>query len=94
MVGRAVPLCSLQSRSFATRNIDETAHISFLVRLQKLTIEPGNMNFDFLAEAGAVLEATKSRIHQTNNEKCLALRVGLNPLVVDSYGTWGREVSA
>eukprot|EP00731_Ephydatia_muelleri_P036561 Em0278g2a len=38
-------------------------------------------------------EATESRKHQTNEGKCLTVgcRVGLNPLAVDSYGTWDRE---
>ena len=50
-----------------------------------------------LAEAGAmvgaVLEATESRKHQANDEKCLALGWVSTPLAVDSYGDWGREAS-
>ena len=42
---------------------------------------------------GAVLEATESRKHQANDEKCLALGWVSTPLAVDSYGAWGREAS-
>ena len=42
---------------------------------------------------GAVLEATESRKHQANDEKCLALGWVSTPLVVDSYGAWGNEAS-
>ena len=39
---------------------------------------------------GAVLEATESRKHQANDEKCLASGC---PLTVDCYEAWGREAS-
>ena len=39
----------------------------------------------------AVLEATESRKHPVNDEKCLALGRVSTPLAVDSYGAWGRE---
>eukprot|EP00731_Ephydatia_muelleri_P016483 Em0009g907a len=55
------------------------------------------LNPSTLAEAGAmvgaVLEATESRKHQANYEKCLALGWVSTPLAVDSYGAWGREAS-
>ena len=55
------------------------------------------LNPSTLAEAGAmvgaVLEATESRKHQANDEKCLALGWVSTPLAVDSYGAWGREAS-
>ena len=43
------------------------------------------------AMVGAVLEATESRKHQANDEKCTALGWVSTPLAVDSYGAWGRE---
>ena len=55
------------------------------------------LNPSTLAEAramvGAVLEATESRKHQANDDKCLALGWVSTPLEVDSYGAWGREAS-
>ena len=42
---------------------------------------------------GAVLEATESRKHQANDEKCSALGWVSTPLAVDSYGAWGKEAS-
>ena len=55
------------------------------------------LNPSTLAEAGAmggaVLEATESRKHQANDEKCSALKWVSTPLAVDSYGAWGREAS-
>ena len=54
-------------------------------------------SFNFIAEAGAtvgaVLEATESRKHQANDDKCSALGWVSTPLVVDSYGAWGKEAS-
>eukprot|EP00731_Ephydatia_muelleri_P011551 Em0006g445a len=51
------------------------------------------LNPSTLAEAGAtfgaVLEATESRKHQANDEKCSALGWVSTPLAVDSYGAWG-----
>ena len=41
------------------------------------------------ATVGAVLEATESRKHQANDE----LGWVSTPLVVDSYGAWGKEAS-
>ena len=56
------------------------------------------LNPSTLAEAGAmvaaVLEATESRKHQANDEKCLALGWVSIPLLVDSYGAWGNEASS
>eukprot|EP00731_Ephydatia_muelleri_P038808 Em0920g1a len=50
------------------------------------------LNPSTLAEAGAtfgaVLEATESRKHQANDEKCSALGWVSTPLAVDSYGAW------
>ena len=40
-----------------------------------------------------VLEATESRKHQANDDKCSALGWVSTPLVVDSYGAWGKEAS-
>eukprot|EP00731_Ephydatia_muelleri_P008091 Em0004g429a len=55
------------------------------------------LNPSTLAEAGAtfgaVLEATESRKHQANDEKCSALGWVSTPLAVDSYGAWGKEAS-
>ena len=55
------------------------------------------LNPSTLAEAGAtvgaVLEATESRKHQANDDKCSALGWVSTPLVVDSYGAWGKEAS-
>ena len=55
------------------------------------------LNPSTLAEAGAmvgaVLEATESRKHQANDEKCLALGWVSTPLAVDSYGSWGIKFS-
>ena len=55
------------------------------------------LNPSTLAEAGAtvgaVLEATDSRKHQANDDKCSALGWVSTPLVVDSYGAWGKEAS-
>ncbi|KAL5517879.1 hypothetical protein EMCRGX_G003510 [Ephydatia muelleri] len=52
------------------------------------------LNPSTLAEAGAtfgaVLEATESRKHQANDEKCSALGWVSTPLAVDSYGAWGN----
>eukprot|EP00731_Ephydatia_muelleri_P012192 Em0006g1086a len=45
------------------------------------------------ATFGAVLEATESRKHQANDEKCSALGWVSTPLAVDSYGAWGKEAS-
>ena len=42
---------------------------------------------------GAVPEATESRKHLANDEKCLVLGWVSTPLAVDSYGAWGREAS-
>eukprot|EP00731_Ephydatia_muelleri_P010606 Em0005g1192a len=42
---------------------------------------------------GAVLEATESRKHQANDEKCSALGWVSTPLAVYSYGAWGKEGS-
>ena len=53
------------------------------------------LNPSTLAEAGAtvgaVLEATESRKHQANDDKCSALGWVSTPLVIDSYGAWGKE---
>eukprot|EP00731_Ephydatia_muelleri_P002839 Em0001g2839a len=55
------------------------------------------LNPSTLAEAGAtfgaVLEATESRKHQANDEKCSALGWVSTPLAVDSYGAWGKEAT-
>ena len=55
------------------------------------------LNPSTLAEAGAmvgaVLEATESRKHQANDEKCSALGWVSTPLAVYSYGAWGKEAS-
>ena len=55
------------------------------------------LNPSTLAEAGAtfgaVLEATESRKHQANDEKCSALGWVSTPLAVDSYGAWGKDAS-
>ena len=55
------------------------------------------LNLSTLAEAGAMVgavnEATESRKHQANDEKCLALWHVSTSLAVDSYGAWGREAS-
>ncbi|KAL5502054.1 hypothetical protein EMCRGX_G008759 [Ephydatia muelleri] len=55
------------------------------------------LNPSTLAEAGAtfgaVLEATESRKHEANDEKCSALGWVSTPLAVDSYGAWGKEAS-
>ena len=52
------------------------------------------LNPSTLAEAGAtdgaVLEATESRKHQANDEKCSALGWVSTPLAVDSYGARDR----
>ena len=45
------------------------------------------------ATFGAVLEATESKKHQANDEKCSALGWVSTPLAVDSYGAWGKEAS-
>eukprot|EP00731_Ephydatia_muelleri_P026478 Em0018g578a len=39
------------------------------------------------------LEATESRKHQANDEKCSALGWVSTPLAVDSYGAWGKEAT-
>ena len=53
------------------------------------------LNPSTLAEAGAtfgaVLEATKSRKHKANDEKCSALGWISTPLIVDSFWAWGKE---
>ena len=55
------------------------------------------LNSSTLAETGAtfraVFEATESRKHQANDEKCSALGWVSTPLAVDSYGAWGKEAS-
>ena len=55
------------------------------------------LNHSTLAEAGAtfdaVLEATESRKHQANDEKCSGLGWVSTSLAVDSYGGWGKEAS-
>ena len=57
------------------------------------------LNHSTLAEAGAtfdaVLEATESRKHQANDEKCSGLGWVSTPLAIDSYGAcnWGKEAS-
>ena len=45
------------------------------------------------ATVGAVHEATESRKHQANDEKCSALGWVSTPLAADSYGAWGKEAS-
>ena len=54
------------------------------------------LNPSTLAEAGAtfgaVLEATESRKHQANDEKCSALGWVSTPLAVDSYGAWVKRL--
>eukprot|EP00731_Ephydatia_muelleri_P002494 Em0001g2494a len=53
------------------------------------------LNPSTLAEAGAtfgaVLEATESRKHQANDEKCSALGWVSTPQAVDSYGAWDPD---
>ena len=55
------------------------------------------LNHSTLVEAGAtfdaVLEATESRKHQANDEKCSGLGWVSTPLAIDSYGAWGKEAS-
>ena len=54
-------------------------------------VSPLNVSAEAGATAGAVLEATESRKHQDNDDKCCALGWVSTPLAVDSYGAWGRE---
>ena len=69
--------------------------IGISVALDISVVSP--LNPSTLAEAGAtvgaVLEATESRKHQANDEKCSALGWVSTPLAVDSYGAWGKEAS-
>ena len=43
------------------------------------------------ASAEAALEAAGLRKHSTNDTKCAELKWICIPLVVESYGAWGRE---
>ena len=62
------------------------------VALEISVVSP--LNPSTLAEAGAtfgaVLEATESRKHHANNDKCSALGWVSTPL---AYGAWGKEAS-
>ena len=54
---------------------------------------PAFYTFQQTYKTGAVLEATESRKHQANDEKCTALGWVSTPPPVDSYGAWGKEAS-
>ena len=41
--------------------------------------------------AGAASEAAELRKHTANDEKCVELGSVSIPLVVESYGAWGKE---
>ena len=49
------------------------------------------LNSNILSAAGATVEAAELGKHTTNDTKCAELRWVCIPLVVESYGAWGRE---
>ena len=56
------------------------------------------LNPVILLEAGvsatAAAQATESRKHHANNPKCSDLGWVCVPMVVENYGTWGKEATA